>query len=114
VHPKGSHYSGRWHTSKRKGAWQGHTISSSKAGSKLTLKYVGGALEIIGERGPKGGRARVVFDGHGKTIRLHSAKARTRQVVYRHAAKAGRHRLTVRVLSGVVAIEGLAISSRTG
>ena len=114
VHPKGSHYSGRWHTSKRKGAWQGHTISSSKAGSKLTLKYVGGALEIIGERGPKGGRARVVFDGQGKTIRLHSAKARTRQVVYRHAAKAGRHRLTVRVLSGVVAIEGLAISSRTG
>ena len=101
-------------TSKVNGAWQGHAIKSSKPGSKLTLRYVGGALEIIGDRGPKGGRARVTFDGHSTTINLHAAHARTRQVLYRRAAGAGAHHLTLKVLSGVVALEGLAISSRTG
>jgi hypothetical protein len=114
VHPKGAHYSGRWHVSKVKGAWQGHAIKSSDPNSKLTLRYIGGALELIGDRGPRGGRARVTFDGHSTTINGHAAQARTRQVLYRRAAAAGAHRLTLKVLSGVVALEGLAISSRTG
>ncbi|MGZ4247957.1 MAG: alkaline phosphatase family protein [Solirubrobacteraceae bacterium] len=114
VHPKGAHYIGRWHVAKVKGAWQGHAIKSSKPNAKLALRYVGGALEIIGDRGPTGGRARVTFDGHSSTINLHAARARMRQVIYRRAAAAGTHRLTLKVLSGVVALEGLAISSRTG
>jgi hypothetical protein len=113
VHPKGSHYTGRWHLSKVKGAWQGRAIKSSKPNARLTLSYVGGALEIIGDRGPKGGRARVTFDGHSKTINLHAAHARTRQVIYRHAGAPGMHRFTLQVLGGVVALEGLAISFRT-
>jgi phosphatidylinositol-3-phosphatase len=114
VHPNGAHYTGAWHVSKVNGAWQGHAIKASKPNAKLTLRYVGGALEIIGDRGLKGGRARVTFDGHSTTINLHAARALTRQVVYRRSAAAGAHRLTLKVLSGVVAIEGLAISSRTG
>jgi hypothetical protein len=114
VHPSGSRFTGSWHVTRVKGAWQGHTIKSSKPASGLTLRYVGGALEIIGDRGPKAGRARVTFDGHSTTINLHAAHARTRQVIYRRAAAAGPHRLTLTVLSGVVALEGLAISSRTG
>jgi hypothetical protein len=114
VHPSGSHFTGSWHVTRVNGAWQGHAIKSSKPGSKLTLRYVGGALEIIGDRGPSGGRARVTFDGHSSTINLHAAHAGTRQVVYRRIAGAGAHHLTLKVLSGVVALEGLAISSRTG
>jgi hypothetical protein len=114
VHPKGAHYTGRWHVSKVKGAWQGRAIQSSKPNAKLTLRYVGGALEIIGDRGPKAGRARVTFDGRSTTINLLAAHARTRQIIYRRAAAAGAHRLTLKVLRGVVALEGLAISSRTG
>ena len=114
VHPRGAHYTGPWHVSKVNGAWQGHAIKSSTPNAKLTLRYIGGALEIIGDRGPRGGRARVTFDGHRTTINLHAAHARTRQVVYRRAAAAGAHRLTLKVLSGVVALEGLAISYRTG
>jgi hypothetical protein len=114
VHPSGSHFTGSWHVTRVNGAWQGHAIKSSQPDSKLTLRYVGGALEIIGERGPKGGRARVTFDGHSTTIRLHGANTQTRQVIYRRAAATGRHHLTLKVLSGVVALEGLAIGSRTG
>ena len=114
VHPSGGHFTGSWHVTRVNGAWQGHTIKSSKPGSKLTLRYVGGALEIIGDRGPKAGRARVTFDGRSRTINLHAARAKTRQVIYRRAAAVGAHRLTLKVLGGVVALEGLAISSRTG
>jgi hypothetical protein len=114
VHPKGGHYTGPWRVSTVNGAWEDRAIKSSKPGSKLTLRYVGGALEIIGELGPKGGRARVTFDGHSTTIRLRAAQAQARQVLYRRAATAGVRRLTLRVLSGVVALEGLAINSRTG
>jgi hypothetical protein len=114
VHPKGAHYTGSWHVAKVNGAWQGHAIKSTTPNAKLALRYVGGALELIGERGPTGGGARITFDGHSSTIDLHAAHARTRQVIYRHAATAGVHRLTLKVLRGVVALEGLAISSRTG
>jgi hypothetical protein len=114
VHLKGARYTGPWHVGKVRGAWQGHAIRSSKAGSKLTLRYVGGAVEIIGERGPHAGRMRVTFDGKSRTIRLHSSQTRTRQVIYSHAATSGAHRLTVQVLGGVVALEGLAVSSRRG
>jgi len=114
VHPKGAHYTGSWHVATVNGAWQGHAIKSSAPNAKLALRYVGGALELIGERGPTGGGARITFDGHSSTIDLHGAHARTRQVIYRHAATAGVHRLTLKVLRGVVALEGLAISSRTG
>jgi hypothetical protein len=114
VHPRGSHYTGRWHVSEVNGAWQGHAITSSTPNSKLTMRYIGGMLEIIGDCGPRGGRARVTFDGHSTTINLHAAPARTRQVLYARTAAAGAHRLTLKVLRGIVALEGLAISSRTG
>jgi hypothetical protein len=81
VHTKGAHYTGSWHVSTGKGAWQGHAINSSKPNARLTLRYVGGAPEIIGDRGPNAGRARVTFDGHSTTINLHAAHARKRQVI---------------------------------
>jgi phosphatidylinositol-3-phosphatase len=114
VHLKGAHYAGAWHVGKVAGAWRGHAIRSSKPGSKLTLRYVGGAVEIVGERGPHAGSMRVTFDGKSRTIRLRSSRTHTRQVIYSHAANGGTHRLTVQVLSGVVALEGLAIRSRRG
>ena len=114
VHPRGARYTGPWHVARVENAWQGHAIKSSHRNAKLALRYVGGALVIIGERGPKGGRARVVFDGHSTTIDLRAPRTQPRQVLYRRAAAAGVHRLTLTVLSGVVAVEGLAISSRTG
>jgi hypothetical protein len=114
VHPRGAHYTGRWRVSEVNDAWQGQAIKSSHRNAKLVLRYVGGALEIIGERGPRGGQARVIFDGHSTTINLRAARARPRQVLYRRTAATGAHRLTLTVLRGVVALEGLAISSRTG
>ena len=97
-----------------RGAWEGRAIVSSTPGAQFTLRYVGGELAVIGERSPQGGRIRVTFDGRSHTVSLRSARTRTRQVLFLARARAGHHRLTLRVLSGPVALEGFAIASRTG
>jgi hypothetical protein len=69
---------------------------------------------LIGERSPQGGCIRVTFDGRSHTMSLHAARTRTRQVLFVARALVGDHRLTIRVLSGTVRLEGYAFGSRTG
>jgi hypothetical protein len=110
----GGRYSGPWHLARVRDAWQGRALVSSEAGATLTLGYAGGALSIVADRWPQGGRARVAVDGDAHTISLHAAHPHARQVVFRAALPKGRHRVTVAVVSGAVALEGLAIANRTG
>jgi len=112
LHPAGGRYHGPWHVRPIRGAWQGRAIVSSTPGSRFTLRYSGGELAIVGERSPRGGRIRVILDGHSRTIDLHSARTHARQLLFVRRPEFGRHRLTIRVLSGTVALEGLAIQSR--
>ncbi|HEY4823495.1 MAG TPA: hypothetical protein VIH49_00495, partial [Solirubrobacteraceae bacterium] len=74
--------------------------------------YTGGELAVIGERSPHAGRVRVTFDGRSHTIDLHSARIQARRVLFLARAPVGHHRLTLRVLSGTVALEGFALESR--
>ena len=113
LHPAGGHYRGAWHVRRVRSAWEGHAIVSSTAGARFTLRYTGGELALIGDRWPQGGRIRVTLDGHSHTINLHSARPHARQVLFLERVRSGHHRLTIRVLSGTVALEGLAIGSRT-
>jgi hypothetical protein len=53
----------------------------------------------------------ITFDGHSRTVGLRSARSCTRQMLYVGRVHPGRHRLTIRALSGTVAVEGLAIGS---
>jgi hypothetical protein len=108
----GGRYRGRWRLAIVRDAWEGHALIGQGAGSSFTLSYVGGALQIIGDLWPQGGRARVVLDGRSRTISLHSGRPRARQVVYSATVPPGSHRLMISVLRGVVPIEGLAIASR--
>ena len=112
LHPAGGHYRGAWHVRRVRSAWEGHAIVSSTAGARFTLRYTGGELALIGDRWPQGGRIRVTLDGHGHTINLYSARPHARQVLFLERVRSGHHRLTIRVLSGTVALEGLAIGSR--
>ncbi len=114
LHPTCGRYHGAWRARRLRGAWGGRAIVSSAPGAEFTLRYRGGELAVIGERSPQGGRVRVTFDGHSHTIDLHSARTRTRAVLFIARAPVGHHRLTLRVLSGTVALEGFAIASRRG
>ncbi len=110
--PRGAHLTGAWHLARVRFAWERHALISSSAGATFTLRFVGGALAIIGERSRAGGAIRLTIDGRTRTIRLHAKRTRVRQIIYRAKIRFGRHRVTIRVLSGKVALEGLAITNR--
>ncbi len=110
--PRGAKFSAGWRLTRMRSAWNRHAVVTSTAGASFTLRFVGGALAIIGERWPHGGRIRVTIDGRSRTITLHARRRRDRQVLYRANLRPGRHRITIRVLRGTVALEGLAITNR--
>jgi hypothetical protein len=107
----GASYHGKWRLAPVRDAWNGRALLGSR-GASLTLSYVGGALELIGDVWPQGGRARVTLDGKSHVIDLRSARPQARQVVCRTDLASGPHRLTIRVLSGVVPLEGVGITAR--
>jgi phosphatidylinositol-3-phosphatase len=110
----GSSYQGRWRLASVRQAWESHAMVSSTKGSTFTLSYTGGTLALIGDRWPQGGLARVTVGGHSHSVSFHSTQPHARQLVFRAKLGRGHHRLTIQVLRGVVALEGLAISNRTG
>jgi phosphatidylinositol-3-phosphatase len=112
VRPTGAKFSAGWKVGTVHGAWLGQAISSSTAGASLRLRYSGGALSVIGERLPRGGVAQITLDGHSHTVDLHASSLRTRRTIFHAQLRSGVHRLTIRVVSGTVALEGLAITAR--
>jgi hypothetical protein len=114
LHPVGSRYHGAWTARRLRGAWQRRAIVSSFPGATFSLRYGGGEFAVIGARGPHAGRIRVTFDGDAHTINLRSRQTHVRRVLFLARPRSGRHRVTIRVLSGNVAIEGFAISPRNG
>jgi hypothetical protein len=110
--PTGAKFSSGWKVGKVHGAWLGQAVSSSTAGASLRLRYSGGALSVIGERSPKGGVAQITLDGHAHSVHLHASSLRTRQTIFHAQLRSGVHSLTIRVVSGTVALEGLAITAR--
>jgi hypothetical protein len=112
VRLKGGRYSHGWTVHRVRGAWQGHAISSATPGATFSLRYRGGSLALIGEKLRGGGKARVTLDGRSSVVRLRSGKRRTRLVVFSRVVKSRTHRLTVTVLSGTVALEGVAVTAR--
>jgi hypothetical protein len=114
LRPAGGHYQGAWHVRRVRSAWEGHALVSSTPGARFTLSYTGGELAIVGDRWPQGGRIRVTLDGRSRTLKLQSARPHARQVLFLEHVRRGHHRLTVRVLSGTVALEGYALGSGRG
>jgi len=105
----GGHYRGRWHVASVHGAWEGQTISCSSSKCSFRLRFRGTSLAIIGQLGPRGGRARVTIDGRASTISLHAGRRRSRRVIFQALPGSGGHVLKLRVLSGLVSLEGFAI-----
>jgi hypothetical protein len=112
--PPKARFTRGWTVHRVSGAWQGKAIVSSTAGSSFSLRFRGGTVALIGERTRGGGVARVTLDGRAHTIHLHSSKRLVRRVVFRATLRSRTHRLTVSVVSGTVALEGVAVSSRRG
>jgi hypothetical protein len=108
-------YSSSWTPVKNKRAWRGGYSQTSRRGATLRFKTRGGGrVYLIGRTGPNGGRAVVrARGGERRVVSFRSKKARNRRVVAvinRTDKRALRFRL--RVLRGVVAVDGLAVRRR--
>lgn len=68
---------------------------------------------MIGETTARPGVLRVILDGRSRTPHLHSSRLR-RRAIYTAAVTPGVHHLRLVDVRGLVALEGLAIASRTG
>jgi hypothetical protein len=98
----------------RRGAWQSSAIQSSTRGASFGLRYRGGTLALIGERTARGGILRVTIDGRRHTLRLRAGRLHRRRTLATYRLKSGAHRVTLTVVRGLVALEGYAITARTG
>jgi hypothetical protein len=111
--PAKGKYKGAWKQVKHAKAWLGKAIQSSRPGSSFSLSYTGGNLSLIGEKGPKDGKLKVTVDGKKRTLNLHAAKAKFDQTLGTFKVKTGKNTVKLTVVSGMVAIEGYGIASRT-
>ncbi len=114
VRPAKGHYSRHWRVVRRTGAWQQRAIQTTTRGASFSLRYAGGSLSLIGEKAARGGVLRVTFDGHARTLRLHASQLHRRRTLVTFAATAGVHHVKLKVLRGLVALEGYGIAARTG
>jgi hypothetical protein len=114
THPAKGRYSRHWRAVFQRGAWLSGAIRSSTPGSTFTLRYVGSTLSLIGEKTARGGVLRVTLDGRRHTLHLHASKLQRRRTLATYTVKPGVHHLALRVMRGLVALEGYGIASRTG
>ncbi len=110
AHVPGADLTGRWRFAPVRDAWESHALIGSK-GSRLTLRFRGASIELIGSYWPQGGAATVLLDGRRTTVRVSNVQPHARQVVFSRALAFGRHTLTLRVNRGAFPLEGVAIAN---
>jgi hypothetical protein len=94
-------YRGRWANAAYSGYIGGNVRYSAAAGSTARFTFTGSSVHWIGPKGPTRGRALILIDGRAvASVDLWSSSFVSRSVLYsRTFRKAGRHTLTIKVLS---------------
>jgi hypothetical protein len=89
-----------WKRARPANAWGRSVIRSKRRGATARLSFRGRRVALIGRRLRKGGRLLISIDGRRRVIAVRG-KAKFRTVLFTsRRLKAGRHRLTVKALSG--------------
>jgi hypothetical protein len=103
-------YRGRWRRVHSRRAWGGGLSRSSARGARLSFRFRGRWLYLIGRVGPHGGRALATVGRRRRIVSFRARRARNRRVVLRlRLASRGRHRLRLKVLRGRVEVDALAV-----
>jgi hypothetical protein len=89
-----------WRTIKRRGAWGGRLISTSRRGRTLRVKFTGRRAAIVGRRSRKGGRVKVSVGRWSTVRRLRGSNRRSVILIGTRTQKPGTHVLKLRTLGG--------------
>ena len=104
---------GRWTRVKARGAFGGRLTRSTRRGDELRLRFRGTRVWLVGRRGPKGGRARVVIDGRARTVSFRARRTRARAILLELPLSGrGVHELRLVTLGGRVEIDAIGIADR--
>ena len=103
-------YRGSWRRVKSKLAWRRRLSRASGRGARLSFRFRGSRVFVVGRKSPRGGRALVILNGKRKRVSFRSRRTRNRAVVF--SAPARRGRLTLKVLRGRVEIDALGALRR--
>lgn len=89
-------YTSTWRRRATKGAYDGRTTTSTRAGSRVRLTFTGDQVAIVATRGPGRGRIRIRIDGRTvRTVDLRASKQSLRRVVFVRSLSHGKHTLEV-------------------
>ncbi len=108
--PPGGHYGRGWSLHREARAWNGHAIVSKRPGATFRLRFTGTSISLIGDTGRRGGVARVTIGGITRRVHFSSRRRARRRIVYAMRLRPGAHHLRLKVLHGLVSIEGYAIT----
>jgi hypothetical protein len=90
-------YTSAWRRYATKGAHDGRTTTSTRAGSRARLTFTGDQVALLATRGPGRGRIRVAIDGRTvATIDLRASKTSLRRIVFARSVAKGTHTIEVR------------------
>jgi hypothetical protein len=107
----GGRFRGTWRPANERGAWLGQALVGAK-GAQLDLTYSGASIQLIGSLWPRGATAVVVVDHSLTTLQLSTRRPFARQVIFSRTLAPGRHHLSIAVRTGILPLEGIAITDR--
>lgn len=91
--------SGTWAAKRDSHASGGRYLQSSTVGSKVKFAYRGKGVGVVVRVGPDGGQAMFTLDGVARLVDLYSPTEGWRRVVFSKSTQAGKHVLTIKVMS---------------
>jgi dienelactone hydrolase len=103
-------YRGRWRRAGSRRAWGRRLTRSSRRGARMSFRFRGRRLYVIGRVGRRGGTALARIGRVRRLVRFRARRSRNRRVVLRVDVRGRRpHRLRLRVVRGRVELDALAV-----
>ena len=106
-------FSGRWYRRTVRNAFRASVTGSTAAGARMSFRFRGSRVLVIGRRSPTGGRALAIVDGRSRLISFRGRGRRvTDRAVIASLAAPGRrlHTLTLRSLGRGVDVDALGVA----
>ena len=89
-------YSSAWRRRGATGAYDGHTTTSTRTGSRARFTFTGDQVALLATRGPGRGRVRITIDGRVvATVDLRASSTSMRRIVFARSVGTGTHTLEV-------------------
>jgi subtilisin family serine protease len=90
----------------------GYRLVSSRRGARVSYRFTGDSIAVVGSRDRSMGTAVIRIDGRKvATVSLRSSAAAARRIVWAGRVSPGRHTITVAIERGKVVVDGFVVTT---